>query len=582
MEESKKIIMMVATRNDITEVFSPPRFADAAKELGLMPGESMDLLSGWDFSKSEDRKRAIKYINEKKPFLVVGSPPCTLFSVLQGLNLYKNGAEWRREFEIKKRKAIQHVELCTAIYRLQSASGRYWLHEHLANASSWNLHTVMKLMRLPGVIRVNADQCAFGLVTEVDGVKKAAKKPTGFLTKSWCVARELDRKCPGGHEHFSLIEGRAHDAAIYPKPLCVAVCRSIEQQTEYDKKNMCCSKQLNSVELQRIIRDAGYPNHWIESRHENTYDDQLLHKEMMALSIKEGSAWAYDDVSGAMLPVELVNDARTLEIEYIRKMGVYTKVHKSQAIGKNIIKLRWIDVNKMDAENPMIRSRIVAKEYNDHVDPNLFASTPPIEALRFILSKAATNSDQKKVIMLNDVSRAFFNAKVTREVYVQLPPEDIGPGEKDMVGKLNLCLYGTRDAAMNWQECVAEHLSKHGFKRGKAYPSLYVHPEKGIHTLIHGDDYVSVGNKEDVNWLKEKLESAFEIKTDIIGYQDEELKQEGKILNRLISVDHTGWKLEANPRHAELLIEDLGVKDGKGLSTPGIEEKDSEGADQKT
>ena len=82
--------------------------------------------------------------------------------------------------------------------------------------------------------------------------------------------------------------------------------------------------------------------------------------------------------------------------------------------------------------------------------------------------------------------------------------------------------------------------------------------------------------------MKEKLESAFEIKTDIIGYQDEELKQEGKILNRLISVDHTGWKLEANPRHAELLIEDLGVKDGKGLSTPGIEEKDSEGADQKT
>ena len=80
------------------------------------------------------------------------------------------------------------------------------------------------------------------------------------------------------------------------------------------------------------------------------------------------------------------------------------------------------------------------KEFNNGVDPDMFASTPPIEALRDLLSKAATHGEGQQCTMSNDVRRAFFNARVTREVYVQLPAEDIEPGDKDLVSKLNLCL----------------------------------------------------------------------------------------------------------------------------------------------
>ena len=83
-------------------------------------------------------------------------------------------------------------------------------------------------------------------------------------------------------------------------------------------------------------------------------------------------------------------------------------------------------------------------------------------------------------MMLNDVNRTSFNLKVTRDVYVQLPPEDVEPGEMDPVGRLNLCLCGTRDAAMNWQECVAGHLSNIGFARGKALPSVYFNKDRNI------------------------------------------------------------------------------------------------------
>ena len=50
------------------------------------------------------------------------------------------------------------------------------------------------------------------------------------------------------------------------------------------------------------------------------------------------------------------------------------------------------------------------------------------------------------MIMMNDVRRATFYVKIQRDVYVELPKENPDHG-KGFLGKLKLCLYGTRDAA---------------------------------------------------------------------------------------------------------------------------------------
>ena len=47
-----------------------------AMKFGLSAGLSMDLTSGWDFSKAEDRRRAEDYLEEVQPLLVIGSPEC--------------------------------------------------------------------------------------------------------------------------------------------------------------------------------------------------------------------------------------------------------------------------------------------------------------------------------------------------------------------------------------------------------------------------------------------------------------------------------------------------------------------------
>ena len=106
----------------------------------------------------------------------------------------------------------------------------------------------------------------------------------------------------------------------------------------------------------------------------------------------------------------------------------------------------------------------------------IFAGTPPLEALRCIIHEAATIRDSDdthlKAIMFNDVARAFFEAPAVRQVCVELPDEDRNSSDRslDKVGHLQMSLYGTRDAAMNWQEEVAKEMIRWGFRRGKYNP----------------------------------------------------------------------------------------------------------------
>ena len=59
-------------------------------------------------------------------------------------------------------------------------------------------------------------------------------------------------------------------------------------------------------------------------------------------------------------------------------------------------------------------------------------------------------------IMLNDAKRAHFHAEAKRDLDVDVPKED-PEWTPHVVGRLGLALYGTRDAAILWQACVAKH-----------------------------------------------------------------------------------------------------------------------------
>ena len=56
---------------------------------------------------------------------------------------------------------------------------------------------------------------------------------------------------------------------------------------------------------------------------------------------------------------------------------------------------------------------------------------------------------------------------------------------------------------------------------------------------------------------------------------DKENQQGGEILNHIIRCTEARWEIEADPRHAELVVEQLGIED-RGVSTPGVSGFDDE------
>ena len=81
-------------------------------------------------------------------------------------------------------------------------------------------------------------------------------------------------------------------------------------------------------------------------------------------------------------------------------------------------------------------------------------------------------STVSKVLKLRfiDIKRAYFHAPEVRDVYVELPDQDWQEG---MCGKLRMAMYGTRDAAQNWENEYSEFMESIGFWRGKESPCMF-------------------------------------------------------------------------------------------------------------
>ena len=84
------------------------------------------------------------------------------------------------------------------------------------------------------------------------------------------------------------------------------------------------------------------------------------------------------------------------------------------------------------------------------------------------------------------------------------------------------------------------------------------------------------GKSDDVDWFHKAPGEKFEIQTQRLGRgKDKEGKpklEEGQVLNRVIRRTDAGWESEADPRHAELIMQHLDIQDAKSVSTPGVDQ----------
>ena len=284
----------------------------------------------------------------------------------------------------------------------------------------------------------------------------------------------------------------------------------------------------------------------------------------------------WDDTNGKELRADLVKEARMEEIQEVRRMKDWTKIPRAQCLsetGKKPIQVRWVDRSKKDETNPQYRSRIVAKEIKTFANPDLFAATPPVEYIRFLLSCVASSqwSAQPTRLMVQDVSKAYFFADATRRVFVEIPEEDFEPGDEHRCALLLKSLCGTCDAALNRAECYTSKLLNIGFSKGASSPCTFHHATRNIKLVVHGDDFVSEGSAFNLAWLDASLKKEFIMKSQVLG-PDKGETRELTILNRVIRWTDQGLSWEPDARHAEAIIRDMEIFDGKGVCSPGVKD----------
>jgi hypothetical protein len=349
------------------------------------------------------------------------------------------------------------------------------------------------------------------------------------------------------HRHVQLVSGRAKACQEYPPELVLTILRGCKAQLQAE--GLLCSLEV------------GPTNQTPEVDWEESFPE------------------VFDTVSGKALDPVLITEARNLEIEYIRRYGVYKKVlyeTSFQRVGKKPIKSKWVDINKGDDGRPDYRSRRVAMEIKRSWQSTAFAGTPPLEALRFLLSLATTRSETNTVekpyrMSFIDIRRAHFTAAAQRELYVEIPEEDQDdPQGRRLCGLLLKSMYGTQDAAQNWENEHTDFLTSEGFVAGLGSACLFYHPVRDIRIDVHGDDFTNLGHAENLEWLRTRFLTRYEIKDQgIFGPGENEVK-EVRILNRIITWDEAGITYEADPRHADLIIQACGPLPTRAINTPGI------------
>ena len=121
---------------DFVELFNPGNFTACAQD--LQPGTIYDVRVDPEKGMRVEtyRIQARHDIARADPLIVLAAPPCTVFSSMQNINQKHHGTpEWEKKYE----DGLTLLQLSVDVCWDQISRGKFFLHEHPATASSWDV-----------------------------------------------------------------------------------------------------------------------------------------------------------------------------------------------------------------------------------------------------------------------------------------------------------------------------------------------------------------------------------------------------------------------------------------------------------
>lgn len=239
-------------------------------------------------------------------------------------------------------------------------------------------------------------------------------------------------------------------------------------------------------------------------------------------------------------------EAMQKELNSMKELGVFSITKLPE--GTKAVSCRWVYRIKTTAMGkPEYKARLVARGFTQREGlhySEVYAPTSRSETLRALLAVAA-----QKGFKVNqfDVSTAYLHSDLAEELYMELPP-GLKVGKSNQVWKLHKSIYGLKQSAHNWNECLNDVLVGIGFSRSKADNCLYFRGSGDAQEslLVYVDDLIYTSKtQEQVKKLAKELNKHFKVKNlgDVkvyLGVQIDRTKngsfllnQKGKILQML-------------------------------------------------
>ena len=115
--------------------------------------------------------------------------------------------------------------------------------------------------------------------------------------------------------------------------------------------------------------------------------------------------------------------------------------------------------------------------------------------------------------------------------------------------------------AAGWEEGYAKRMEGVGFGRGKGAPTVFYNSKTDVRVVVHGDDFIFSGTREELDNIRSKMEECRDIKDrGISGGAQAEIK-EVTILGRTARWTVEGIEYEADVGHRKKLMDAEGLEE---------------------